>query len=197
MSRTVIFKDLPATFPERDKYRKPSVVGSVILHGFLIVGVLVVPLLIPQTLSDRELLITLLSPIAPPLAPPPPPSQPPAAAAPRVVKVQIRPVSSEAVIMPTVIPKEIAKIIDQPAPSVTGVIGGVPGGIPGGVAAGVLGGILSSANANVTPAVAPPAPPLPPPPRVIAPEPVRVGGLVREPRPIKLSLTSISMGCSP
>jgi protein TonB len=187
MSETVIFKDLPATFPERDKYRKPSVVGSVILHGFLIAAVLVVPLLIPQTLSDRELLITLLSPIAPPPPPPPPPSQPPAAAAPRVVKIQIRRVSPEAVIMPTVIPKEIAKIIDQPAPSVTGVIGGVPGGIPGGAAAGVLGGILA-ANANVTPAVAPPPPPPPPPPpQVIAPaEPVRVGGLVREPRPIKV-----------
>ena len=29
MSDVIIFKDLPATFPEKDKYRKPSVIGSV------------------------------------------------------------------------------------------------------------------------------------------------------------------------
>jgi protein TonB len=185
MSETVIFKDLPATFPEKGKYKKPSVFGSIILHGFLIVAVIVVPLLIPHTLSDHELLITLVAPIAPPPPPPPPQAQPPAAAAPRVVKMPTRPVSPEAVIMPTVIPKEIARIIDQPAPPVAGVIGGVPGGMPGGVAGGVLGGILSSGNANIPPALAPPPPP--PPPKALAPaEPVRVGGLVREPRPIKM-----------
>ena len=66
MPENVIFKDLPASFPEKDKYRKLSVVGSIIVHGFLIVGLIVVPLLIPHTLSDRELLITLVSPIPPP-----------------------------------------------------------------------------------------------------------------------------------
>jgi len=35
MSEPVIFKDLPATFPEKDKYRKPSVLGSVLFHGLL------------------------------------------------------------------------------------------------------------------------------------------------------------------
>src|SRR6267142_3952144 len=154
MSGTIIFKDLPATFPEKDTYRKPSVVGSIIIHGFLIVAVIVVPLLIPHTLSDRELLITLVSPIAPPPPPPPPQVESPAAAAPRVVHMQIRPVAPEAVIMPTVIPKEIARIIDEPVAPVTGVTGGVPGGMPGGVAGGVLGGILS-ANPNIPPALAP------------------------------------------
>src|SRR5262249_29297743 len=42
------------------------------------------------------------------------------------------------------------------------------------------------ANAN-PPVLAPPPPPPPPPPKVTAPaEPVRVGGNVREPRPIKV-----------
>ena len=39
MSDAVIFKDLPATFPERDKFKKPSVISSVIFHVLLIVMV--------------------------------------------------------------------------------------------------------------------------------------------------------------
>jgi protein TonB len=181
MSEHVIFKNLPATFPEKDKYQKPSVLGSVIFHGFLIAALIVVPVLIPTTLSDRELLITLVSPIAPP----PPQPQPPVVAAPRVVKTEVRPVVPGAVISPTVVPKEIARIIDAPPPLAAGVIGGIPGGMPGGMAGGVLGGILS-ANANIPPALAPPPPP-PPPSKAVAPaEPVHVGGLVREPRAIKM-----------
>ena len=37
MSDAIIFRELPATFPEKDKYQKPSVIGSVIFHGLLIV----------------------------------------------------------------------------------------------------------------------------------------------------------------
>jgi len=184
MSET-IFKNLPATFPEKDKYQKPSVAGSVIFHGVLIAALIVVPLLIPHTLSDRELLITLVSPIAPPPPPPPPQVEPPAAVVPHKVKTEIRPVSPEVVIMPTVVPKEIARIIDVPPPPATGVTGGVPGGIPGGVSGGVLGGILSNASANIPPAIAPPPLP-PPPPKAVATGLVRVGGSVREPRVIKM-----------
>jgi periplasmic protein TonB len=71
---------------------------------------------------------------------------------------------------PTVIPKTIAQIKDEPAPppqASVGVVGGVPGGMPGGVAGGVLGSILSSA-----------APPPPPPPQAAAPKRIRVGGNV-------------------
>jgi len=184
-NENVIFKNLPATFPEKDKYQKSSVAGSVLFHGVLIAALIVVPLLIPHTLSDRELLITLVSPIAPP-PPPPPPAEPPAAVVPHRVKTEIRPVSPEAVVMPAVIPKEIAKIIDVPPPPSTAVIGGVPGGMPGAVAGGVLGGILSNATASIPPAVAPPPPPPPPPPKATATGPVRVGGSVREPKPIKM-----------
>ena len=149
-NENVIFKNLPATFPEKDKYQKSSVAGSVLFHGVLIAALIVVPLLIPHTLSDRELLITLVSPIAPP-PPPPPPAEPPAAVVPQRVKTEIRPVSLEAVVMPAVIPNAIAKIIDVPPPS-TAVIGGVPGGMPESVAGGVLGGILSNASASIPPA---------------------------------------------
>lgn len=185
----VIFRDLPATFPDKDKYQKPSVVGSVIFHGLLIIIVLVVPLLLPQSLPERELLITMLSPVGPPPPPPPPPpvEAPVVAAQPRAVEVPVRPVTTETLVTPTAIPREIAKIVEAPVAAPVGVVGGVPGGVPGGVLGGVLGGILASNNiAAPPPAIAPPPPP-PPPPKAAAPvEPVRVGGIVKEPRPIKM-----------
>jgi protein TonB len=185
----IIFRDLPATFPEKDNYRKPSLVGSLLFHGLLIVLVLIIPLLVPQSIPERELLVTLVSPIGPPPPPPPPPVELPLPAAPQVARPQVRSVAPDVLITPIVIPKEVAKIVEEPLPPPVGVIGGVPGGIPGGMLGGVLGGILSStANGNTMPDVAPPPPPpAPPPPKVTAPiEPVRVGGNVKEPRPIKV-----------
>ena len=192
MSEAVIFKDLPATFPENDKYKKPSVIGSVIFHGLLVFIVIVVPLLMPQNISQRELLITLVAPIGPPPGPPLPPPAPieaPAPAPPKVSKPLVQPSALDALIMPTAIPKEVARIVDEPVvPAAGGVIGGVPGGIPGGAVSGILGNILAAnSNANVLPAIAPPLPPPPPPPKVAAPpEPIRVGGMVKEPRLVKI-----------
>ncbi len=187
MPDVIIFRDLPATFPEKDKYKKPSVIGSVIFHGLLIIFVLIIPLVIPQTISDRDLLVTLVSPIGPPPPPPPPPAEIPVPAAPRAVKPPVRPAAPEALIMPTAIPKEIARVVDEPVAPVTGVIGGVPGGMPGGVVGGVLGGLLATnAPAIAPPALAPPPPPPPPPPKAAPAAPVRVGGSVREPRVLKM-----------
>jgi protein TonB len=83
------------------------------------------------------------------------------------------------------IPNDVARIVEEPIAPAIGVIGGVPGGIPGGVPGGVLGGILASnANANFVRELPPPPPP---PPKMTAPStPIRVGGDVREPRPIKM-----------
>src|SRR5215467_15226752 len=111
MSEPVIFKDLPATFPERDKYKKPSVVGSVLFHGLLIFAVIIIPLLMPQTIPERELLITLVSPIGPPPPPPPPPVEIPIAV-PRPMPVQVRSVAPDALIAPVAIPREVVKVVD-------------------------------------------------------------------------------------
>jgi protein TonB len=184
----IIFKDLPATFPEKDKYKKPSVIGAVAFHGLLIVMVLIIPLLLPQSISQRELLITLVSPLGPPPPPPPPAVEMPVAVVPKVAQ-QVRPATSDALIVPTAIPKDVARIVEEPIAAPTGVIGGVPGGVPGGVMGGVLGSILSANNNSaVLPAPPPPPPPPPPPaPKITAPlQPLRVGGNVREPRPIKV-----------
>src|SRR4030095_9609932 len=95
---TVIFKDLPATFPEKDQYKKPSVIGSLLFHSLLIAMVLITPLLLPQSISERELLITLVSPIGPPPPPPPPPVALPAATAPQAAKPPIRVVSPDSLV---------------------------------------------------------------------------------------------------
>ena len=190
MNEKAIFRDLPATFPEEDRYQRPSVIGSVIFHGFLILMVLLIPLLLPQSISERELLVTLVAPIGPPPPPPPPPLEAPAAAMPQVAKVELRPVTPGVLITPIAIPRETLRLVEEPPAPPVGVIGGVPGGIPGGLAGSVLGGILASnANSNPLPVLTlpPPPPPPTPVPKAIAPsEPLRVGGNVREPRPLKM-----------
>ena len=98
----VIFRELPATFPDKDKFKKPSVIGSVIFHGLLILIVIVIPLLLPQSISQRELLISLVSPIGPPPPPSPPSVELPAAPTPpKTVEAPVRPVTSEVLIAPT------------------------------------------------------------------------------------------------
>ncbi len=190
MPEPVIFKDLPATFPEKDKYKKPSVIGSIVFHGLLIFVVIIVPLLMPQTIPERELIVTLVSPIGPPPPPPPPPVEIPVITAPKAVQPQVRSVAPDALIAPVAVPKEVVKIVEEPIVPAVGVIGGVPGGMPGGIAGGVLGGILA-ANAAPAPVLAPPPPPPPPPPtpppQVAAPTvPIRIGGVVKEPQVIKM-----------
>src|SRR5438105_223513 len=104
MSAPVIFKDLPATFPEKDKYRKPSVVSSLISHGFLILGVVVIPLLLPQALPKRELFITMVAPLPPPPAPPRSPAVRPVAIQHKAESVT-RPLTTVTLVAPTVVPK--------------------------------------------------------------------------------------------
>jgi protein TonB len=190
MSDAVIFKELPATFPERDKFKKPSIVSSLVFHGLMIVALLLVPMLVHESISEHELLISLVSPLPPPPGPPvsaPPKAEPaaPAAAPKRAVKPVEMP-APEALVMPTEIPKEIARIIEDPIEIPTGVVGGIPGGIPGGAMDSALSHLLSSSAAMVS-APPPPAPPPPPPPPVVAKaSPVRVGGMIREPRLVKI-----------
>src|SRR5208337_157246 len=75
---------------------------------------------------------------------------------------------------PTVIPKTIAQIKDEPEPAPNaniGVVGGVPGGVPGGTMGGVLGGVIGGVLSAATP-------PPPPPPKPATPKRIRVGGQV-------------------
>src|SRR5262245_44425000 len=107
----VIFKDLPATFPEKDTYKNPSVVGSLLFHILLIVTVLLIPLFWTEGISDREFLITLVAPTGPPPPPAPPPAQAPPVTT-RQVKLQVQPVTPSVFVTPVAIPREVVKIVD-------------------------------------------------------------------------------------
>ncbi len=130
----------------------------------IIVGVLIlIPLIYTEALPKTTLASFL---VAPP--PPPPPPPPPAAAPVRVIR---RVTVEDIMKAPTVIPKTIAKIKDEPEPppqtQAVGVVGGVPGGMPGGTVGGVLGGIIGGVLSSA-----------PPPPKAATPKRIRVGGQV-------------------
>ena len=132
----------------------------------IIFGVMVlVPLIYTEALPKTELMTFLAAP-----PPPPPPPPPPAAApAPKIIhRVSVEDIMRA----PTVIPKTIAQVKDEPEPtSAVGVVGGVPGGVPGGQMGGVLGGVIGGVLSAA-------APPPPPPPKPAAPKRIRVGGQV-------------------
>ena len=186
MSNPVIFKDLPATFPEKDKYQKPSFVSSMVFHAMLITVVLFLPLMFPQHIEPWVTTL-LVAPLPPPPAPPPLAEVPPAPVeqpTPKVIKVvQVDP---GAIIAPTTIPKDIAIVVEDPMPTSNGVVGGVVGGVPGGTLGGVLGGLPAS-TAKPAEVIPPPPPPPPPPmPASLHKDPIRVGGMVQEPKIVKL-----------
>jgi protein TonB len=134
----------------------------------IIVGILVLyPLIYTEALPKAQLMTFLAAP-----PPPPPPPPPPAAAVP--IKI-VHHISAEDIMRaPTIIPKTIAQIKDEPEEAPTGavgVVGGVPGGMAGGQLGGVLGGVIGGALSAA-------APPPPPPPKPAAPKRIRVGGQV-------------------
>jgi len=147
-----------------DNWKRATIPLATIAEIVAVCVAILIPLIYTQALPKTMLSVSL---VAPP--PPPPPPPPPAPAAP--VRV-IRKITAEDIMKaPTVIPKTISHVKDEPEPptqAAVGVVGGVPGGMPGGTPGGVLGGIISAA--------APPPPP--PPPRAATPKRIRLGGQV-------------------
>ncbi len=142
-------------------WKRATIPIAYIVEIILMGVTILIPLIYTQALPKAMMQVSLMAP-----PPPPPPPPPPVAAAP--VRV-IRKMTAEDIMRaPTVIPKTVAQIKDEPAPpqASMGVVGGVPGGMVGGTMGGVLGSILSSA-----------APP-PPPPQAATPKRIRVGGQV-------------------
>lgn len=151
---------------------------SLILQGFLVGILILVPLLYTDVLPKHELVTLLVAPPPPP--PPPPPATPPARV--KVVKVASDIVNGR-LMTPSKIPKKIAMIKEAqtPPPVISGgVVGGVPGGIPGGQLGGVIGGILGSlSRAPAVPKLYKP----PPPQRVRVSQGVTQGLLIRRTPP--------------
>lgn len=146
-----------------DNWKRATIPIAYIFEAILVGVTVLIPLIYTEALPKAQLMTFLVAP------PPPPPPPPPPAAAPTP---RIRRVTAEDIMRaPTVIPKTITQIKDEPeAPpqAAVGVVGGVPGGMPGGQVGGVIGGIIGGLGA---------APP-PPPPKATTPKRIRVGGQV-------------------
>ncbi|HUY14725.1 MAG TPA: energy transducer TonB [Terriglobia bacterium] len=139
-------------------WKRATMPIAYIIDGIVIGCMVLYPLIYTQGLPKAQLMTSLAAP------PPPPPPPPPAPPAPKVI---IRHVSlADIMKAPTVIPKTIKVVKDQPEAPQTGVVGGVPGGVPGGSMGGVLAGVLGG------------GPPPPPPPKAKAPSRITVGGQV-------------------
>ncbi len=151
-------------------WKRATIPIAYIIEIILVGCLIVYPLIYTEALPKAQLMVSLSAP------PPPPPPPPPAAPAPKVV---IHKVTMEDVMKaPTVIPKTVKVIKDEPeqTPETSvGVVGGVPGGVPGGSATGVIGGIIGGVMGGA-------APPPPPPPKAAAPKRIRVGGSVEQAR---------------
>jgi periplasmic protein TonB len=139
-------------------WKRATIPIAYILECVGIAVMIIIPLIRYQALPSAAWSMTLAAP-----PPPPPPPPPPAAAPIRVIR---HVTAADLMKAPTVIPKTIQQVKDQPEPPPqpsVGVVGGVPGGMPGGTPGGVLGSILTSS------ALAPP-----PPPKAAAPKRIRV-----------------------
>ena len=162
-----MFDDLVVSGGKKKKTNKWTFFLSFCLQTFLLGVLILIPLIYTEAIDLKQFSSTLL--VAPP--PPPPPPPPPTAQPIARVRPIARIMQAGKMVAPKVIPKQVAKIIEEDIPDTggVGVIGGVPGGIPGGQAGGVLGGIIGGVTN------------LPPPPKE-TPKRIVVGGNVQQAR---------------
>ncbi len=146
-------------------WKRATIPIAYIFEAILIGVTVLIPLIYTEALPKAQLMTFLVAP------PPPPPPPPPPAAPMRVIR---RVTVEDIMKAPTVIPKTIERIKDEPEPpqQAAGVVGGVPGGVPGGSAGGVIGGIIGGVLSYAPP----------PPPKPTTPKRIRVGGQVESAR---------------
>ncbi len=149
-----------------DNWKRATIPIAYIFEVLVVGAMVLYPLIITEALPKAQLMTFLSAP------PPPPPPPPPPAAAP--IKIIHRVTVEDIMKAPTVIPKTIQKIKDEPEPPPpsVGVVGGVPGGVPGGSVGGVLGGVIGGVLSSA----------VPPPPKPTTPKRIRVGGQVEQAR---------------
>jgi periplasmic protein TonB len=160
--------------PTRPPRRTADFIVSAAVQTIFLTGLLLLPLYFSKAIDIHQLNKTLLVAPPPPAAPPPPSALPVArSAAPKRSALS----TERQFVAPRVIPRQVARVNEEPGEndlgSATlpgeGIPGGVTGGIPGGLDGGVIGGGL------LGPA---PAAPIDSAPK----SPIRVGGGVKAPR---------------
>jgi periplasmic protein TonB len=131
---------------------------SFLVQAILIGVAVLIPLIITEGLPTRMLMAAVVAPPPPPPPPPPP--------APQIQHVQrVSEIVNGELRTPSKIPKKVQMIQEEEAPPNTGMLGGVVGGVPGGSAGGAIGGLISSTA---------------PPPKVAAPQKLRISSGVAE-----------------
>jgi protein TonB len=160
--------------PTRPPRRTADFIVSATVQTIFLTGLLLLPLYLTNAIDIRQFNGSLLVAPLPPAAPPPPSSLPLArSAAPKRSAL----LTERQFVAPRVIPRQVARVNEEPGENDLGsaslpregIPGGVTGGIPGGLAGGVIGGSLSG--------------PAPPSSIDSAPKsPIRVGGGVKAPR---------------
>src|SRR5262249_31906538 len=121
MQESVIFRELPATFPEKDKYKAPAAAGAVIVQILLLTTFTLFPLFL-RARTDPGRCPAFVAPCPPPPPPPPAPVQLQGGRTAAPVQPMLS-VNPSALIMPVEVPKEIARIVDEPAGELGGVVG--------------------------------------------------------------------------
>ena len=153
--------------PTRPQRHAKDIALSIVFHIVFIAALVLPPLFYTQTPDLKAFTQTFL------VAPPPPPLAPPAPTVARITPAPRRAlINAGKLLAPTVIPKTVVILKEEPLPPDAGVVGGVPGGVPGGQLGGVIGGIVSGSRSYVPSPVAQPK------------APIRVGGRIKAPHPL-------------
>src|SRR5574340_1417383 len=164
----ILFQSLVLSEPEKQTGRKSTMFFvSAGIHGALVVGILILPLLFYSSLPNQEVLKAFFVAPLEITAPAPPPPPPPAGAQ-TVVKAppKVNMSQPQGFVAPIDVPNAIKPEEGLDLGVEGGVPGGVEGGVPGGVVGGVVGGLPSEA---------------PPPPAKV----VRIGGQLAAPKIIR------------
>jgi periplasmic protein TonB len=161
------FRSLVLTEPRSlAKGRRLTLAASIVLHGALVIGLILVPILFfEDALPAPGQVVRAFFAAPAELAPAPPPPPPPPAST--RAKVQATPTARPPEPGRLLAPVEVPESIPVEEGIDLGVEGGVPGGVEGGVPGGMVGGIIGGLPREA-----------PEPPRAV----VRVGGNIRAPK---------------
>jgi protein TonB len=160
--------------PTRPPRRTADFIVSAAVQTIFLTGLLLLPLYFSKAIDIHQLNKTLLVAPPPPAAPPPPSALPVArSAAPKRSALS----TERQFVAPRVIPRQVARVNEEPGENDLGSATlpgeGIPGGVTGGIAGGLAGGVIG--GGLLGPASAAPIDSAPK-------SPIRVGGGVKAPR---------------
>jgi protein TonB len=128
MQQEIIFRDLPATFPQADRFWGYAAVSSILVHALMLVMAILIPLMFTSTVPDLRLLVSVIAP--PPAAPPVDIAVIPKKPSVEVAAPSVPSSFDSGFVAPIAVPADIVRVVEDPAFDLPSF--GVPGGMPGG-----------------------------------------------------------------